>query len=202
MTTQLFQIKQQPFDYQCLTDQLRDYRFPRNKIGKLLQNGEIVSLKRGLYLLGGHYGREFSPETVANLLYGPSYVSLEYALGRYGLIPEMVFTVTSVTTGRKKTFDTPVGTFSYRQLKASYYALGYLRQNVGENSHLIALPEKALCDKLYFAPNMNSSEALESYLYEDLRLDPVYLNDFDKKLVRKLSVISGKKNLRLLQELI
>lgn len=167
-----------------------------------MQRGEIVPLKRGLYLLGESYGKEFSPETVANLLYGPSYVSLEYALAEYGLIPELVFPVTSVCTGRKKNFSTPVGIFIYRQLKASYYALGYFRHKVEEISYLIATPEKALCDKLYFAPRLENLEALENYLHEDLRLDPAFLNNIDKKLLQKLAVVSAKTNLRLLQELI
>jgi len=113
------------FDYQVLVDALAGYRKPRDRITKLLASGAIVRVKKGLYCFGEAFRKEpLSREYLANLIYGPSYVSLEYALSHHGLIPERVETVTSVTTRRSRDFDTPFGAFSYRMLNGPRYAVG------------------------------------------------------------------------------
>jgi len=79
----------------------------------------------------------------------PSYVSYEYALSYYGLIPERVYEITSATLHSKKSFDTPIGRFTYKPGPLPVYAMGidwlYDNKNGGK---LIATPEKALCDKI------------------------------------------------------
>ena len=114
-------ITREIFDYQVLTDALSDYSKPRDKITKLLAGGAIVRIKKGLYCFGEGLRRgPVSREQVANLIYGPSYVSLDYALSYHGLIPERVEVVTSVTTRRSRKFETPLGSFSYRMLNTSH----------------------------------------------------------------------------------
>jgi predicted transcriptional regulator of viral defense system len=195
------QVRYQPFDYQCLKSLFAAYRFPRNKISKLLNRGEIIALKSGLYVLSKRYGQNLIPEQVANLLYGPSYVSLDYALSHYGLIPERAFQVTSVTTGRKKRFDTEVGSYTYQHLKPGYYSHSYMVQSGEGFSYLIATAEKALCDKLYLAPKLGDITCLEQYLFDDLRVDFRLLAGLDKALIQHLARISGKHNLRMLMEM-
>jgi len=202
MTQQLLGISHQPFDYQYLKDLLRDFRYPRNKIGKLLKTGEIVALKSGLYVLSEQFGRSLVLEQVANLLYGPSYISLDYALSRYGLIPEKVYILTSVCTGRKKHFDTAVGCFSYQHLKPAYYSLAYTRQLTDDSSYLMASREKALCDKLYFAPALSDCRAVEHYLFDSLRIAREALSEFDPELISRLAEASGKRNIKLLREIL
>ena len=91
----------------------------------------------------------FSREILANLVYGPSYLSLEYALAYHGLTPEAVQTATSVTTQKNQIFETPVGRFEYRHLPLRFYPDGIERIELGENrGFLIACPEKALFDTL------------------------------------------------------
>ncbi|MBW1967626.1 MAG: hypothetical protein JRI48_09680 [Deltaproteobacteria bacterium] len=88
------------FDYQTLLCILSGYARPRDKITDLLRKGDIIRVKKGLYIFGeGHRKAPYSREVLANLMYGPSYVSLEYALQYYGLIPERVEALTSVTPG-------------------------------------------------------------------------------------------------------
>jgi predicted transcriptional regulator of viral defense system len=100
------------FDYQVLMDVLRDYEHPRDKITAMLRQGVIIRVKKGIYVFGEKYSRgPFSREVLANMIYGPSYVSLDYALHYHGLIPERVEAVTSVTSGRGRRFSTPVGLF-------------------------------------------------------------------------------------------
>jgi predicted transcriptional regulator of viral defense system len=109
----------------------------------------LIRVKKGIYLRTDS-PVPYSKELLANLMYGPSYVSLEYALQFHGLIPEAVKTVTSVTTGRRKSFTTPVGRFEYEHLAPRYFSLGIDIVNLeeGGRAFFIASPEKALFDTI------------------------------------------------------
>lgn len=170
------------FDYQVLLDVLAEYRKPRDRITRLLTGGVIVRVKKGLYCFGEPFRREpLSREYLANLIYGPSYVSLEYALSHHGLIPERVAIVTSVTTRRSRDFNTPFGTFSYRMLNGPRYALGAILEAAGKTSFLVASPEKALADKIWTDRRFSGLRLSEydAYLSDDLRIDREALNRFD-----------------------
>jgi len=111
-------IPYEEFDYQTLLDAIHGYARPRMKISGMLAKGDIVRVKKGLYILGESLRRQpFCRELLANLMYGPSYLSLEYALHYHALTPERVETITSVTPGRSRIFETPVGAFSAKSFK-------------------------------------------------------------------------------------
>jgi hypothetical protein len=159
------------FDYQVLLDALAEYRKPRDRITRLLASGTIVRLKKGLYCFGEAFRKEpLSREYLANLIYGPSYVSLEYALSHHGLIPERVETVTSVTTRRSRDFDTPFGTFSYRMLNGPRYAVGAILETAGKTPFLV------WTDKRFSGLRLSDYDA---YLSDDLRIDQEALSRFD-----------------------
>lgn len=180
-------------DYNYLKSALAGYRHPRVKINEMLKQGNIIRVKKGLYVFGPELAREpFSKETLANLIYGPSYISLEYALGFYGLIPERVEVVTSVTNKRKKSFSTPVGQFTYRYIHPALYAAGITLFNLDEHhSILIASKEKAVADMLYFNGPFETETALEQYLLENLRLEAEALAGFNLKTTSKLATLYG-----------
>jgi len=181
------------FDYNFIKHFLHKYRNPRVKINDLLKKGAIVRVKKGLYVFGPELAREpYSKETLANLIYGPSYISLEYALSFYGLIPERVEVITSVTNKRKKYFNTPIGIFSYRYVNPSIYSYGITLYEI-DNLHsiLIATQEKALIDMLHFANKMTDVDQIEHYLFEDLRLDRDGLSGFSLRGVKKLAKLYG-----------
>ncbi|MFQ5730050.1 MAG: hypothetical protein ACE5GN_06790, partial [Waddliaceae bacterium] len=161
-------------DYGFVMDCLKGYRSPRAKLTKLLNTGALLRVKKGLYAFGTLFVRgSYSLETLANLIYGPSYVSLEWALQFYGMIPEKVEEITSVTFKRKKTYETPLGRFSYAHRHPDAYPVGItcLEANEYQNA-LIATPEKALTDLLVIRRGRVSSIAeLEKILYEDLRIE-------------------------------
>ncbi len=162
------------FDYQILMDVLQGYGKPRDQVTRLLSKNVIIRIKKGLYCFGKPYRRRLiSQEYVANLIYGPSYISLEYALQFYGLIPEMVHTVTSVSLRRSKTFHTPVGNFSYKMLCSNRYATGFTLHSATGSSFLIASPEKALADKVWSDKRFPGTAVSDfrTYLEEDLRID-------------------------------
>jgi hypothetical protein len=137
---------------------------------------------------------------IANLLHGPSYVSLEYALSHYSLIPERVTEVTSVTPGRSKRYQTPIGYFSYHHIPLSCFASGMdIYTDEFGVSCLIAAPEKALADKIHTGPQFRTRKDLDLYLLEDLRIDPSDLAQMRLKMVAEYcnTFGSGKSELFL-----
>ena len=126
--------------------------FPANKevlkhfLSRHAKEGHLVRLKRGLYTL-----KNFTPDemTLANRLYIPSYLSLEYALSYYSIIPESVYSVTSVTTKPTRTFVCLGKTFTYQKIKHKAF-FEYTAKERNEGSVFIASPEKAMADYLYF----------------------------------------------------
>lgn len=174
------------FDYQWLMDQLKDHKSPRAKVTQLLKKNEMIRVKKGLYLPASKYNKPCSKELLANLIYGPSYISLEYALAYYGLIPERVETITSVTNKRHKRFSTPIGMFLYKYLSHKYYSLGFNIIRNGNSAFFIATKEKALCDMIYFNKSVNSQKDVKSFLFEELRIEPDLITDIDITLLQKI----------------
>ncbi len=176
-------INREEFDYQVLMTCLNAYSRPRDKITDLMRKGQIIRVKKGLYIFGQEYRkRPYSREILANLIYGPSYISLEYALSYHGLIPERVESLTSVTTGRSRTFTTPVGLFTYRMIPMPAFQTGMTRIELDDGgAFLIATPEKALIDKIFIdrGADMRTLKGLEEYLFENLRIDPDLLGRLD-----------------------
>ena len=172
------------FDYPTLCNALKSYANIRAKIQRFLNTGSVIRVKKGLYVLGKKLTHgPISLEILANLIYGPSYISLDYALSFYHLIPERVYEVTSITLKRFKKFQTPLGTFSYRSLSKKLYPLGVQWVAIDEKrSVLMATSEKALIDSLYFSGirDFHSKAEIESWLFEDKRLDLEALTNLDK----------------------
>ena len=168
-------IPPEEFDYQTLLVALRDFARPRDKISDLISKGIIIRVKKGLYVFGdGARQTPYSTEILANLIYGPSYISLDYALQHYGLIPERVEAVTSVTTGRSRKFLTPVGSFIYRMIPLRAFQIGMDRIEIGDGrAFLMATPEKALADKIYEdrGTGLQTQKELGDYLKRNLRVD-------------------------------
>lgn len=196
---QLEQLGEVPFSNGLIKTLLADYRRPNDKVSELLTDQALIPIKRGLYVLNPkRTGRPLSLPLIANILYGPSYVSLDFALSYYGLIPEAVYEITSVTTGRAKTYDTPVGRFSYEHASLKSYPLG-IASVANESGHffLMATPEKALCDKLIQTSNLriNSVKTMLSYLEQDLRLDLDEFAKFDPELLRRIAASGVKPHL-------
>ena len=199
-------ISVEEFDYQALLDGLREYDRPRDKITSLLRKGAIIRVKKGIYIFGERYRRRpFSREILANMLYGPSYVSLETALHHHGLIPERVEAMTSVTDGRGRRFFTPVGLFLYHGVPGKAYPIGIDRVEI-ENGRffLIATPEKALADKIQAERGLaiRSQAEMRRYLLDSLRIDPEALGKLNAEAVSLMADHYRSRKLRLLGALI
>lgn len=187
-------------DYLFVKNALKSYRYPRAKISALLRDNILIRVKKGLYVFGPDYAQKpFVKETLANLIYGPSCISLEYALSFYGFIPEKVATITSITNKKDKYFATPVGNFSYRYLHPNKYAIG-ITQILYDETHpiLIATPEKALADKILLAtPELklaNKKQVIE-FLFDDLRLAPEKIESLNKSLFNEIATRYTNSNI-------
>lgn len=171
---------------------------PSKKIQSLEKEGDLIRLKRGLYVVNPEIsGMPISAPLCANHIYGPSYVSLRWALRWYGLIPEQVHRMTSTTIKRSRSFETPVGFFDYYQVKPSYFSIGLRIVQEEGISFMMATPEKALCDFILYdsyLPN-RSLKGLHQYLEEDLRLDMDELANFDVEIIESCAAQGGKKSI-------
>lgn len=184
-------IGREEFDHTLLVSALSPYLAVDQKINELLKSEAIIRIKKGLYVFGPNSRQApVCKESLANLIYGPSCISLEYALYYHGLIPERVETITSVTPKRDKEFNTPIGRFTYRYLTQSKYPHGIEQQWMDpQHPILIASPEKALCDyvTLNDLPIITSKNAAEDFLERDLRIDRSSWQHFDLKTMVRLN---------------
>lgn len=151
-----------------LNEQMQ-YASPMHKLLRMVQKGEYIKIAKGLY----ETDRSTPGYLLAGSIYGPSYLSFEFALGHYGMIPETVYTFTSATfeKKKKKTFINPFGTFTYRDVPSRVYAMGLEIVEEGSYSYLIASREKAICDQLYKMKLVTNYEELQNLLLVDLRID-------------------------------
>jgi len=186
-----------PVDYALLGSLFSGYKSPRNKIANLEIEGKLIRLKKGLYVVSPDVsGKLLSTELIANHIYGPSYISMESALRYYGVIPESVHIVRSMTTKRSRVFENSISRFDYITCSEEYYPIG-INQKIGDDySFLIASSEKALCDLIAYTPEVRPRfiNALLSYLEEDIRLDMEAFYKMDVEIFRECAEFGKKKN--------
>ena len=194
-------IGREELDYPALMSVLAQYAYPRAKVTTLLKSGTIIRVKKGLYVFGEKLRRRpFSRELLANLIYGPSIVSLDYALAWHGLIPERIEAVTSTTPKRCKRFPTPVGLFIYRQVPKAYFPIGMERVERGDVAFLIASPERALADKLREdrGTPLRSQSGVANYVMRSLRIDTDKVAQLNAELLAELAAHGGSNKISLL----
>src|ERR1700691_4807752 len=122
---------------QNLKPLLGSYTNPDDFISRMVKEGELIRLKNGFFLIAEKIeGSPVPYEQIANLLYGPSYISFEWALSFYKMIPEGVYVVTSASATKPKIYNTPVGTFDYTYLSHHRYAIGIDQQENGAGRFL------------------------------------------------------------------
>jgi predicted transcriptional regulator of viral defense system len=147
----------------------------RQQLSRWTKSGRLYQLRRGLYALAPPYQKvKPQPFLVANRMQRASYVSCQTALAFYGLIPEVVYAVTSVSTGRPQQWRTPLGDFVYRHIQLhllSGYRILPLEQASGTRpvqQALVASPEKALLDLVYLHPGADSAAYLAELRLQNL----------------------------------
>ena len=175
---------------------LNNYSNKNNKISREIKKGKLFKIITGLY--------ETNPNTpgylLASSIYGPSYISFDFALSYYGLIPERVSTITCATFNKKKRkqYNTKFGVFTYKDVPSSAYPEEILLKQENNYSYQIATKEKALCDKLYSLKPLKNISNLENMLFNDLRIDIDEFKKINIKKIEKLSNLYHSTNVALL----
>jgi predicted transcriptional regulator of viral defense system len=191
-------------DTATLRQALSKYKSPDDKIGDMVRCGELLRVRRGLYAVARDCRQTFlSLEVLANILYGPSYISLEYALSWYGMIPERVSELTAVCLGRSRSFETGVGNFSYCSIKKAAYIEGYdLVFMSDKRSFLMATREKALVDLIENRRDVliRSRKDMKVRLLEDLRINEAMLSELDIGRVERLASLYCSARTKLLSD--
>lgn len=172
-----------PLSRHLILDLLNDYKRPNDKISELVKAGLLTILKNGLYIPGIKSKlRTAEPFLIANHLWGPSYVSMESALSYWGMIPERVYEITSMTTKASKKYENPIGRFTYKHADVPYYSLGIKQVLLKEEqTAMVASPEKALCDKIITTSGVffRSVKQAHEFLLEDMRIAEEDLSTLD-----------------------
>lgn len=167
-----------PVSTSALSSLFSEIKAGNQKVRNLELSGKVIRLKKGLYVVDPSVSRvALSTELIANHIYAPSYVSMSSALRYYGLIPETVYTIQSMTIKHSRSFETPIGRFDYTFMNREAFHIGITSINKQSYAFLMATPEKALCDLIANSPQVNLRYAkdVEVYLEDDIRMD---IDDF------------------------
>lgn len=169
------EFKNRMFDLGCFnTHQVYAWKpdFDRNNFVRWAKKGLLLRLRQGYYTFPEYKSEPNFPLFFANRIYRPSYISLHTALAFYGIIPEAVVQITSVTSLKTASFRNDIGEYEYKSVREELM-FGYDIKPIGNGQSLqFAQPEKALLDLLYLYPFYNTEQEMEN-----LRLDEDFLQD-------------------------
>ncbi|MBR6223799.1 MAG: hypothetical protein IKQ71_10235 [Lachnospiraceae bacterium] len=183
-----------------LLQKYNTYQNPAAKIARLVKNGVLFPIVKGLYETDpstpGHY--------LAGVIYGPSYLSFEYALFWHGLIPENVYVYTSATCGKKKKkqYSNRFGIYTYRDVPISAFPYGNKLYEEERYGYVIASAEKSICDMLYTCSPCGNKKELRQLLFDDLRIDKDVFNSLNMIELVELAGLYHTSNHKLLISLI
>lgn len=166
-----------------------DLRFHRRRLNEWQEKGYIKKIIRGYYIFSDLTLDDNVLFEIANRIYSPSYVSCEMALSYYSLIPESVYSITSISTRKTYRFSTSIAEFSYRRIKPALF-FGYRLVKYGDRFFKIAFPEKSILDHFYLHPQIKSPADFES-----LRLNTALFREIidENKLMNYLEKIAQKR---------
>jgi len=154
--------------------------FDKNNLGRWEKQGLLIKLKNGCYAFADIADMRGFAYHAAGKIYKPSYVSLHTALAFYGMIPESVSQITSVSSLKSSIFENKLGTFSYKKIKPNLM-FGYNAMENDGFTFFLATPEKALLDLLYLYPFYDTAEEIRNLRLDDYDIDWDRLDAFAKK---------------------
>ena len=185
------------YSFDDLAIKYKNYANIKNKISREVQSGRLIPVVRGIY----ETNPNLSGKYLAGKILGPSYLSFDYALATYSLIPEAVYntyTSASFNKRKKKYFENYFGTFTYSDIPIKAYPLEILLYEEDGYSYQIATPEKAICDKLYSLSPVKNLKEFSYLLFNDLRIDETEFNKLDKDILNKIAPLYHSNNLKFL----
>lgn len=183
-----------------LKEKYHNYANRLDKIKRDADKGLLFRLTNGIY----ETNKNVNPCLLASSILSPSYLSFDWALSYYGMIPEKVFSITSATleNRKNKTFENYFGRYEYTDIPARVFSEGLIYLENDEYIVKIATKEKALCDSLCKWRVTKSIKELKELLFIDKRIDENEFATCDFKLMKRLASLYNKTNLKLLCKLI
>jgi len=201
-----FQSIMKPFRVFSITDVRK--QFPSMNAMNLVRwqkKGYILRLRNRWYAFNDTESRENIEWLAANLIYAPSYISLNTALSWYNLIPEMIASTTSVTTLKTTKFSTPLGNFDYHSIKPELFSFGYSLDDINSSGNrrsngrmiMIATPQKAILDFFYVNSFYNSLKEMENLRLNDTKL-AVTINEEFYRFLAKYESMALERRIKLM----
>ncbi len=183
-----------------LKEKYQDYTNPLDKIKRDADKGIIIRLTKGLY----ETDKNVDPCLLASSILSPSYLSFDWALSFYGLIPEKVFSITSASLGirKSKTYENLFGRYEYSDIPSGAFSEGLTYLEKDEYIVKLAMKEKAICDSLCKWRVVKNIKELKELLFVDKRIDEDEFASCDFALLKRLASLYDKTNLKLLIKLI
>ncbi len=183
-----------------LKERYRNYANPLDKIKRDTDNDLLFRLTRGIYETDGNV----DPCFLASSILSPSYLSFDWALSYYGLIPEKVFSITSASLNvrKNKTFINKFGRYEFSDISVNAFSEGLTYIENGDYIVKIASKEKAICDSLSKWRVVRNIKDLKELLFIDKRIDEEEFSTCDFKLMMRLASLYNKTNLDMLIKLI
>ena len=197
------QFKEKMFDLVCVNiNQVYAWHpdFNRNNFSRWVKKGLLIRLRQGYYTFPEYKNKVDIAYYLANRIYQPSYISLHTALSFYGIIPESVVQITSITTLKTAMFINEFGQYSYKNIKKSLF-FGYDIKAMPDGRALqFAYAEKSILDLLYLYPFYNTEQELrelrfdEDFLHNDLNVNRLneYISNFKSKALEKRAKLLTK----------
>lgn len=155
----------------------------RVQLARWSKAGKLLPLKRGMYAFAEPYAAQpVNPAELANQLYTPSYLSGQWALSYYALVPEGVGMYTSITMRVPRTFRNALGVFRYQSIKPAGF-FGYHAVQIDGRAVIIAEPEKALLDFWHLQPGPWAIQRLKEMRFQNTDLvDAGRLREYARRL--------------------
>lgn len=187
-------FREMMYEYACFSVHQAYLAFPgfdRNNLCRWVNKGYLIRLRQGWYAFAEYKGQSDYNWYFANKMYAPSYISLHTALAFYGLIPEAVIGINSVSSLKTASFRNDFGNFTYNSVKDDFM-FGYVLKPLADGRTIqLATPEKAILDLLYLYPFYKTEKDMQ-----DLRMDEDFLhNELNKERLLSYTEQAGSKAL-------
>lgn len=197
MQNVLTQIGNVPITSSVVASMFPHIKQPNLKISDLEKKGEIIRLRRGLFVVNPEIsGKKLSLSLIANHLCSPSYVSMNSALRYYGLIPEAVYVTQSMTIKTARSFTNAYGQFDFTHIDRNAFHIGITQEKYEDIFFLISTPEKALCDLIanIRGISLRYRTQLLRFLEYDLRFDMSFFKTARIDIFKEYAAVGKKSN--------
>lgn len=191
------------FDFGCFSiHQVRAWRpgFDRNNLTRWLRRGYLIRLRRGLYAFPEYRGKPDMALYFAGRMYNPSYISLHTALSSYGLIPEGVVQITSVTSLKTARFANAFGEYAFHSVRDDLMFAYEPRSMAGGRMVAFATREKALLDLLYLDPSIATEDDMANLRLDDATLHAEVHGETLEALAARFRSRVLERRVRLMRE--